>query len=476
MVFTSIFGSWHGDWDSDNNLMRSALTGNSTGDSLSLCRFWEGRPHWFVHSLGMGETLGYMARQSMNSGLSGGGGYVPGGSSSRGVHLGLMGDPALRIHAVQPPRGLTVTSGAGQVDLSWTASTETGLLGYYVYRGATSAGPFTRLTPTAQAGTTYTDATGATGQSYTYLVRTLKLETTPSGTYQNLSLGTPLSLTVSAGTAAPNSPSDLTVTAQSSAVSAQLTWADNSTNETGFRIERKVNPAGAWTTLASPAANTTTHTDPGPLVAGNVYYYRVIAIGAAGDSIASNMDSFEASAGFIEIIAQPGTGMTSLLARTLTVGKTAGTVAVTVSRFGGGTGAVTVNCATSNSTATAGTHYTATNTTLSWADGETGNKTFTVPITNTATPQLARQFTVTLSSPGGSARLGVFKSLVVLITDSHRNSGRTVDADPAGQRHLQCSAGQRGGSYRIDHARRLLTMAIMTAGRSFTNHGPVTAS
>ncbi|HEY1052417.1 MAG TPA: hypothetical protein VGE39_21750, partial [Prosthecobacter sp.] len=137
VVFTSIFGSYHGDWDADNNLMRSMLAGNATGDSLGLACFWPGRPNWFPHTPGMGETMGHMARLSMNGGVSGGGSYVPGGSSYQGVHVGLMGDPALRMHVVEPPRRLAGTSEAGQVTLSWSASSETGLQGYHVYRAGT---------------------------------------------------------------------------------------------------------------------------------------------------------------------------------------------------------------------------------------------------------------------------------------------------------------------------------------------------
>ena len=170
VVFTSVFGSYHGDWDSDNNLMRSILAGNPTGDSLGLSCFWSGRPNWFAHSLGMGETLGYMARVTMNVGPSGAAAYVPSTSYSSQIHIGLMGDPALRIHAVEPPRRLTAVSASSQVTLDWAASTETNVQGYHVYRANTPAGPFVKLTTTPQAGTSYTDATATAGSTYTYLV------------------------------------------------------------------------------------------------------------------------------------------------------------------------------------------------------------------------------------------------------------------------------------------------------------------
>ena len=406
VVFTTLFGSYHGDWGSDDNLLRSVLAGNPDGDSLGLCAFWTGRPHFFVHHLGMGETLGFMTRESMNAGLTGGGGYVPSGSSSRGIHLGLMGDPALRLHQVEPPRRLAATSASGQVSLSWAASTESGLQGYHIYRAATVAGPFAPLTPTAQIGTSYTDTTVSTGTTYTYLVRTSKLDEVPGGTYYNLSVGTPVTITVASSTAAPHSPSDLTLVSQSSAVSAQLAWQDNGSTETSYRIERKVN-TGSWTPLTTLPANSTSHTDTGPFSPLSAYFYRVIAVNAQGDSPASNVAWFEACAGFVE-----------LSERGVIVSKSAGTATIAVKRFGGATGAVSVSFATSNASATAGTHYTSTSGSLTWADGEAGEKNIVVPLNADTTPRQARQFSITLTNPTNGARLGVFNRNAVLVEDS----------------------------------------------------------
>ncbi len=406
VVFGNVFGSYHGDWDSNNNIMRAMLAGNPDGDSLGLSCFWSGRPHWFAHHLGMGETLGYMTRVSMNAAQPGGGGYVPGGSSFRGVHIGLMGDPALRLHQVEPPRRLAARSLSGQVELNWAASTETGLQGYHVYRANAPEGPFAKLTSSPQAGTTYTD-TGVTPEnSYTYLVRTLKLDTVPGGSYYNLSVGSTVSITASAPpTAQPRSPSDLLLVSQTSATSAQISWQDNATDETGYRVERKVN-TGPWTTRATLGANAASYTDTGSFSHLGTYAYRVVAFNAEGDSPASNVVSFEASAGFIE-----------LTERIFIAAKSAGSIAVTVRRFGGSTGGVNVNFATSNSSALASTHYTNTSGVLTWADGESGEKTINVPIVNNATPWQARQFYVTLTSPTNGARLGVFTRTSVLIED-----------------------------------------------------------
>jgi hypothetical protein len=64
-------------------------------------------------------------------------------------------------------------SGAGTHDaiLSWTASTTPGVVGYNVYRGATSGGESaTPLNSSPFNGTTYTDETVQAGQTYYYVV------------------------------------------------------------------------------------------------------------------------------------------------------------------------------------------------------------------------------------------------------------------------------------------------------------------
>ncbi|HNX34796.1 MAG TPA: Calx-beta domain-containing protein [Kiritimatiellia bacterium] len=402
-VFTSLFGSYFGDWDSGNNFLRAPLAGTATGDSLGLTCFWGGRPNRFMHHMGMGETAGFATMISHNGNFWGTT-YQP--NSYAGVHCGLMGDPALRLHAVEPPRNLSASSANTRIELAWTASTETNLRGYHIYRAATAAGPFARLTEEPLSDTSYTDADVIAGQSYAYLVRTLKLETSPGGSYFNFSVGSPVSLTASAATASvPRNPTSLSVT-QASSVNAQLAWTDNASDETGFRIERKTNPTGAFTPVGMAAANVTTFTDAGPFSHGDVYYYRILATNAAGDSASSPEDSFEAVAGHFD-----------LTETRKKVSKTAGNVTVTVNRFGGVTGAASVSYATSDSSAFAGTHYTAASGTLTWADGETGAKTITVPIINTAAPQAARQFKITLSGNSSNTGLTVNNKVSVLIED-----------------------------------------------------------
>lgn len=81
-------------------------------------------------------------------------------------------------------------------------------------------------------------------------------------------------------------PSNLSVELLSD-TQALLTWTDNSSDEYGFRIERRAGSVGAFSRLATVAAGTTSYTDSG-LQSGRIYYYRVCAYQAGGNSPYSN--------------------------------------------------------------------------------------------------------------------------------------------------------------------------------------------
>ena len=86
----------------------------------------------------------------------------------------------------------------------------------------------------------------------------------------------------------PAAPSSLSVGASSSNPSSALTlsWADNSTNESGFRVERSSDGA-SFVQIATLGAGTRSYTDSG-LAAATGYYYRVSAYNSSGASTPSN--------------------------------------------------------------------------------------------------------------------------------------------------------------------------------------------
>lgn len=181
-IFTVLFGSYFGDWDSKNNFLRAPLCSNTPALTAS----WAGRPHWYFHHMALGENIGYSTRITQNN--TGNHYANPVNYMVRGVHIALMGDLSLRTNYIKPPKNvvLTNTTGAGAV-VTWTASPDAGVAGYYVYRAATEYGRY-QLRSGLVTGTTYTDSVGDNGNQF-YMVRAVKLQATPSGSYYNLSIG-----------------------------------------------------------------------------------------------------------------------------------------------------------------------------------------------------------------------------------------------------------------------------------------------
>jgi len=62
---------------------------------------------------------------------------------------------------------------AQSVTLSWTASTSSNVVGYNVYRGTTSGGPYANIASVSAASIGYTDITVVSGTTYYYVVTTV---------------------------------------------------------------------------------------------------------------------------------------------------------------------------------------------------------------------------------------------------------------------------------------------------------------
>ncbi|HVK13319.1 MAG TPA: Calx-beta domain-containing protein [Gemmataceae bacterium] len=90
---------------------------------------------------------------------------------------------------------------------------------------------------------------------------------------------------------------------------------------------------------------------------------------------------------------------------------------VTVTRVNGSDGAVSVNYATSDGTATAGADYTATSGTLSWAAGDSTPKTFTIPVLDDQLVEGTETVDLTLSGPTGNSVLGAQGTATLNIVD-----------------------------------------------------------
>lgn len=177
--FTMLFGSYFGDWDIQNNFLRAPLC-----QGKILTSVWAGRPHWAFHHMGMGENIGYSAFVTQNNVNT----YFYNYANTF-VSIALMGDPTLRNDIVAPVSNVVATKSGYNCLITWSASTETNVIGYNLYMKNYTNTAYVKLNTIPVTGTTYTDVCLFHKGIYKYMVRALKLETTPSGTYYNMSEG-----------------------------------------------------------------------------------------------------------------------------------------------------------------------------------------------------------------------------------------------------------------------------------------------
>jgi hypothetical protein len=181
------------------------------------------------------------------------------------------------------PSALTATaSGTSTINLTWTdnSSDETG---FKLERKTGAGGTYAEIAGSIAANATSYSNTGLTA-STTYYYRLRSYNAAGNSSYSN-----EISATTTA-TPPPNAPSSLAATTGGTST-INLTWTDNSTNETGFKLERKTGSGGTYAEIAgSIAANATSYSNTG-LTAGTTYFYRLRSYNAAGNSSYSNETS-----------------------------------------------------------------------------------------------------------------------------------------------------------------------------------------
>ncbi|MFN4082502.1 MAG: T9SS type A sorting domain-containing protein [Bacteroidia bacterium] len=173
-IFTILAGSYFGDWDIRNNFLRAPLA------SKSLASFWGGIPKWYVHHMGLGDRIGKGTKITMNNT----GFYFTGNFnlSANSVHIALMGDPTLRQRNLPPIKNLTATSSNKKVFLNWNGN---GTNSYAIYRVDTNTNSYIRVNNNIVTDTFFVDEQNYFTGNYVYAVKSIKLETTASGSYYN---------------------------------------------------------------------------------------------------------------------------------------------------------------------------------------------------------------------------------------------------------------------------------------------------
>lgn len=155
-VFTLLFGSYFGDVNSTNNVMRATLANNG----WVLASGWAGRPHWFLHPLAAGATIGECFRLSANNANT----YL--GSTymdvetklydhyplgNRGIHVMLLGDPTLTLQGPVMDGSVTVANNSDGTSTitfpgaRFTAGSSDETITYLVEGATSSNNPFNLL-------------------------------------------------------------------------------------------------------------------------------------------------------------------------------------------------------------------------------------------------------------------------------------------------------------------------------------------
>jgi hypothetical protein len=399
-----------------------------------------------------------------------------------GATLGTPSSAKVTINGDEPAPVGTLELAAA----SSTVAQNAGTLPISVKRVGGSAGPasvaYATTSGTAVAGTDFAPASGT--------LQWTSGDTAPKSFSVGVNNTTPFSgnktftvaLSKPSTGAAIGSPGSASVTIAGDAAapvgSVELTASSFTVSQAVGTASVTVNRTGG----SNGAIGVTYQTSNGTAVAGTDF---TAATGnvqwASGDTApktiavpVSNATPFSGTKSFTVTLSQPSGGATlgspssagvaitgdakaavgslQLSTSSVTVNQGSGTATITVNRTGGSSGAIGVAYATSNGTAVAGSEFTATNGSLSWADGDAASKMLSVPISNAQPFAGTKSFSVALSSPSGGATLS---------TPSTATVGITGDA-PAPVGTLQLSAS----SYAVDQNSGAVTVPLDRTGGS----------
>ncbi|MGK7393484.1 MAG: FG-GAP-like repeat-containing protein [Candidatus Cyclobacteriaceae bacterium M3_2C_046] len=178
---------------------------------------------------------------------------------------------------INAPSGLSATAfSTSQIDLSWTDNADNELE-FVIERAETSGGPFTQIASIAADNEAYSDTGLSEGLTYYYRVKAISGASESDFTSETSA--TTLTTIIA--------PDNLNATASGTG-QIELTWDDNSDNESGFVIERSLTSISGFSELITTSANITAFSDNTSLAEGTTYFYRIKAVNGPSQSLYSS--------------------------------------------------------------------------------------------------------------------------------------------------------------------------------------------
>lgn len=187
--------------------------------------------------------------------------------------------------ATTTPSGLAATTtSSSAITLTWTGNSgNSSITGYTIAYATNNSFSGAVYRYVAGAGTTSFNNTGLySGTTYYYKIKA-------EGTSNSNDSAFTAYITAATTGAAPNAPSGLTASAASSS-QINLSWTDNSSNETGFEVKRATDSAFTQNVAWIGGIQGSSYSNTG-LSASTTYYYKVRAEGTAQDSAYSGSAS-----------------------------------------------------------------------------------------------------------------------------------------------------------------------------------------
>lgn len=188
-----------------------------------------------------------------------------------------------KLSLPENPSGLLATAiSDSEIDMTWTNNSITED-GFKIERKSGNNGVYSQIGTVGKGIVTYLDSGLDCDTDYYYRVNAYN--TAGDSDFSNESFATTLTCPI----AIPDAPSN----PLSSVVSVNqinISWTDNSDNETGFNIERRIGIGGTYILLGTVNADITNYED-NTVSCETTYYFRISSFNNAGESLYTNVAS-----------------------------------------------------------------------------------------------------------------------------------------------------------------------------------------